>query len=147
MCNNVRDIIIVKNLIFNQNGKGVVDHAWCKGRPCIIIKALDDSIYVLPLSTQIKNTDNRFFIKKNDIAYDYKHEGNKKDTEACFDSVVKINICGRMKIGTLNESTFYRMLRCMFCYNSEHEEAIDNSCLDNTLSNNIREVKVKSKLK
>lgn len=143
MYNDIRDVIIVKNIIFKENGKGVVDHTWEKGRPCVVISNSDDWIYVLPLSTQIKDTRSRYFIEKNNIEYDYMYEGYKRGTEACFDSIMKIKECGRLKIGVLKNKCFLDMLRKMISYCKDMDREINIEKLlnsDNSQAGVIKKV-------
>ena len=49
-------IVIIKNIIFKNSltNKNEVDHAWNRGRPCIIIYSDNEYDYFLPLKTEIK---------------------------------------------------------------------------------------------
>lgn len=45
-------VIIVNNLRFED---GTIDHAWNKGRPCLVLFSDDEYEYILPIKSEIKN--------------------------------------------------------------------------------------------
>jgi len=51
------EIIIINNIIFNNNQ---IDHAYFKGRPCIVISECNDKLSLLPLTSNYpKSTNDR----------------------------------------------------------------------------------------
>lgn len=89
------NIVIVTNLVFNKNlqRKSILDHAWKKGRPCIILYTDEDYDYLVPLKSE-KPRDN---IYKN-VKKEY-YELSEKSF---------LNLQSGEKIGVIHLADFFK---------------------------------------
>lgn len=120
----VGNIIIVRNIVFHTSSWGIrqVDHAWNKGRPCLLLYTDDDYDYVLPL-THIVNynlfgyhyyaLDNSKFqyLCKNSYIYDKVNKSNNSvNGYVNLEAVYKIPIFGHGEIGKLSSSAYEELI-------------------------------------
>ena len=113
-------IIIVRNMIFHDSYSNArtVDHAWKKGRPCLILYSDDDFDYVVPITHQIKNrifSYHYFPLDKSKISYLVKcgynvyniNDNDKIATSAInLQTVYKIPIFGHFEIAKITSSAY-----------------------------------------
>jgi hypothetical protein len=110
------NIIIVRNLIFHTSSLGMkqVDHAWKKGRPCLLLYTDDNYDYVLPLTHGVNydlfgyhyyslNESKFLYLRKRVFIYDIdSKKNNSLNGYINLEGVYKIPIFGHTEIAKLS---------------------------------------------
>lgn len=108
-------IIIVKNIIFKD---GVLDHAYKKGRPCLVIDINDEEITFLTLSTLYNDIKYR-----NDYIFEnYKKMGLKKNTYVNLQNIYKTKLCFYMEACKISELDYYKIIRKLIEIHANNNE-------------------------
>lgn len=78
----IGNIAIIKNIIFSDNEKMELDHAWSHGRPCLILFEDNEYYYFLTITSterfSPKYVKQYFKIEENDYKYRYKSRYTNK---------------------------------------------------------------------
>ena len=129
-------IIVVNNFSF-YNGK--LDHAWNKGRMCIILYSDDEYEYVLPITHKIKELYKRDYLyinEKNFLEFYSKRNReyiikrvdkkirskNYNDINGYVDlrCIYKIPIAFRDEIGKVNYQTYLKLKNDLLSYHDKN---------------------------
>ncbi len=112
--NEVGNIVLVKNIIFDNNQRYEVDHAWAKGRPCLIISTKAEAHYVLPSTSNLKNYNASFInIPQSVVEWETSYH---KDSKINLDDLRKLKICARKIVGYLDEVYYYQTICKILSY-------------------------------
>lgn len=124
-------IVIIKNIVFKNSigAKHQVDHAWKKGRPCVIIYSDDEFDYYLPLSSTKANKnyyqkikDEFFELSEKDFIF---MDSEKKYGVIHITELHKKKTSGYTVIGKITKETYYELIHKIKNYhNQEFDEFI-----------------------
>ena len=125
-------IVIIKNIVFknDSNSKLKVDHAWEKGRPCVIIYSDNEYDYYLPISSTKANKN--YYQEIKDEFYelsekDFHFMNNRKKFGVIhITNLFRKKISGyNNEIGRITKEAYYELIhKIKNYYNKELDEII-----------------------
>lgn len=143
----VGSIVIIKDIVFDFDNKRGVDHAYKKGRPCLIIHSDDEFDYFLVMTHEIRKEFASHYYKCNINDYQYRYEYKYRQDTPNYEKYTKVhegyinlqNIYkrpvsgyGSNEIGKLKLSSYKRIVEKLKRYNKSELDDLING------ANNIR---------
>jgi len=122
----IGNIVIIKNVIFENpvTNKKESDHAWRRGRPCLIIYSDDEYDYFLTIKTEISDYyyESQYYkITEEDILYKNENRHNKAfakvnrkmpfNGEVNLETVFKLPISGHDEIAKITPETYRDIIK------------------------------------
>lgn len=131
----IGDIIIVKGLTFLNTLTEMQesDHAWVKGRPCLIIYSDEEYDYILTLTSTErygKYKEQYFKINEKHILYkeDFKYRRNRKNRinknikgSVNIETIYKIPTSGHDKLGKITFEAYKQIINQLKTYHQNQD--------------------------
>ena len=116
----IGSIVLIKNIIFKDGTKPQFDHAWCLGRPCLIIYSDNEFDYFLTISSNKKKlkSSSKWSISKRDLLY-----GNIHGDIGLY-TIYKMPIAGHEIVSKLSFKAYKKIIEALKVYH--HEDILDN---------------------
>lgn len=123
-------VVYVKDIIFNDNNKRKLDHAYNSGRPCLIIYTDDEFDYFLPLTHSKKGISKNQCYEISNSDYEYKYKKTDDISRIILRRIYKRKSWGYgdNEIGKLKLDSYIKIIdKLKEYYNNDLEDAYTKS--------------------